>query len=156
MRNTKPDRSQRRRRTTAGGCHSGPRTHTSDNNKIDSKRWIVPRKPLSEKLIQDLLALGGKSAVPSLGAKQVLFLEAVRELGEDAYGMRIAVWLETHTKTRINIGQIYSIAKGLADEGMIEGSERQSPSGRGRDIVVYTLTDIGEMMYEVARRRMSS
>ena len=90
--------------------------------------------------------------MPPLGPFQGLFLIAVVELGPDnAYGLRIAEWLENELGRNINIGQIYNTAEALKDQNLISPETKPNPTGVGRSVVVYTLTSDGEAMLDAVQ-----
>lgn len=86
-----------------------------------------------------------RDVVPALTPKQAMFLCAVKELGDDAYGVKIAQWIGRELRGRaISPGQIYGIANEMVRDRLVSEEQRPSPHGRGRPIIVYKLTQVGE------------
>lgn len=86
---------------------------------------------------------GWRDVVPALTPKQAMFLCAVRDLGVDAYGVKIAEWMATELGRPVNPGQVYGIADEMVRDKLVNEDERPSPHGRGRPINVYRMTEIG-------------
>ena len=94
--------------------------------------------------------------LPKLGAKQVLFLQALVELRERAYGMSIAEWFEAVIEKRVNVAQVYSIAGGLERDAIVTSTTEPNPNGKGREVVVYRMTPFGEKLYALVVERVRS
>jgi DNA-binding PadR family transcriptional regulator len=102
-----------------------------------------------------------RDVVPTLTPKQAMFICAIAALGDDAYGVRIAAWMGEQLDGRaVNPGQVYGIAEEMLRDGLVAQEERDSPHGRGRPIIVYRITDLGDtaiaaigMMIEAGYRR---
>lgn len=113
--------------------HGVLETHVVDRQTVDR---VVTAARESEKF---------RDVVPALTPKQAMFLCAVKELGDDAYGVRIAQWMTSELRGRaVNPGQIYGIADEMVRDHLVSEDQRPSPHGRGRPIIVYKLTPVGE------------
>lgn len=96
---------------------------------------------------------GQRQVVPSPSPRHLMFLCAVMELNEkqgreETYGLKIAQWFEKQLKRPVNAGQIYAIGGELVEDGYVKEETIPNPKKRGRSIIVYELTPLGEIAFD--------
>lgn len=81
---------------------------------------------------------GGLAYMTLLG---VAVFEKRKEL---AYGAALERWYFDQTGDELATGHIYSAAGALVKQGLISAKSQKNPSGHGKPITVYHLTDVGK------------
>lgn len=86
--------------------------------------------------------------LPRLGWCQIAIFLAIYDLGRSAYGAKIIEWFEargTNSDEKVNKGQIYGTLGELAEEGLIFATQVPPPTGRGRKVIVYSMSPLGRV-----------
>jgi hypothetical protein len=80
----------------------------------------------------------------------LLAVHALQQKGEIAYGARVKDWIEAELHKEINVGQAYGTAIRLIDNGLLDAEECDHPSGKGKKVLAYSVTEFGRSTLRAA------
>lgn len=84
---------------------------------------------------------GNRAALGGFGLKM---MQAIKDLGDDAYGAEIEAWLE-RAKQPVDQGQVYVTGKRLVERGLLSTDEvANKKRGGAYKVKVYRITKSGE------------